>query len=113
MLVDARSATALIVDDHRVGGGQGGAGHPVVMAAQQQINRMRATRARRDKDSHYRPGGTAAGPIAQSRPPGTVSPVIRGRSGSLATGGSPGGLGPAAREPHLHAASVWPARAVQ
>ena len=84
-----------------------------MMAAQQQINRMRATRARRDKDSHGRPGGAATGPIAQSRPPGTVSLVIQGRSGSLAAGGPPGGLGPAAREPHLHATSVWPPRAVQ
>ena len=32
------SATAPVVNDHRAGGGQGGAGRPVVVAAQQQID---------------------------------------------------------------------------
>ena len=61
-----------------------------MVAAQQQINRVRASRGRRDKDSHYRPGGAAAGPITQSVRPGPGSLVIRGRSGSLAAGGPPG-----------------------
>jgi len=37
MLGDAGSAAAPVVHDHRAGDGQGGAGRPVVVAAQQQI----------------------------------------------------------------------------
>jgi hypothetical protein len=38
MLGGNGSATAPVVHDHRAGGGQGGAGRPVVVAAQQQID---------------------------------------------------------------------------
>jgi hypothetical protein len=38
MLGDDGSATAPVVHDHGAGGGQGGAGRPVVVAAQQQVD---------------------------------------------------------------------------
>jgi hypothetical protein len=38
ILGDDGSAPAPVVHDHRAGSGQGGAGRPVVVAAQQQIN---------------------------------------------------------------------------
>ncbi len=106
------SATAPVVNDHRAGGSQGGAGHPVVVAAQQQINRMPASRGGRDEDPHHRPGGAAAGPITQIVRPGPGSPVFGGRPGSLAAGGPPGLLGPAARKPHPHPASIRGLRAI-
>ena len=112
LLADAGSATAPVVDDHCAGGGQGGHGRPEVVAAQQEIHRMRASRSGRDEDPHHRPGGAAAGAITQSGRPGPVSLVIGRRSGSLVAGGPPGGLGAAAREPHPHETSVRQPRAV-
>ena len=112
ILGDDDSATAPVVNDHRAGGGQGGAGRPVVVAAQQQINRMRPCRGGRDEDPHYRPGGAAAGPITQIVRPGPGSPIFGGRSSRLAAGGPPGLLGPAARKPHPHPASIRGLRAV-
>ena len=92
LLADAGSATAPVVDDHCAGGGQGGHGRPEVVAAQQEIHRMRASRSGRDEDPHHRPGGAAAGAITQSGRPGPVSLVIGRRSGSLVAGGLPAAL---------------------
>jgi hypothetical protein len=75
MLVDGGSTNAPVVDDYCADGGQGGAGRPVVVAAQQEISRMRASRGGRDEDAHHRLGGAAAGAITQSgrfRPAGLV-----------------------------------------
>ena len=112
LLADGGSVTAPVVDDHCAGGGQGGHGRPEVVAAQQEIHRMRASRGGRDEDPHHRPGGAAAGAITQSGRPGPVSLVIGRRSGSLVARGPPGGLGPAARKPHPHETSVRQPRAV-
>jgi len=106
MLGDAGSAAAPVVHDHRADRGQGGAGGPVVVAAQQKINRMPAGRGGRDEDPHHRPGGAAAGPVTQIGPPGPGSPVIGGRSGSRAARRPAGLAGPAARKPHPHPASI-------
>ncbi len=111
-LADAGSTAAPVVDDHCAGGGQGGHGRPEVVAAQQEIHRMRASRGGRDEDPHHRPGGAAAGAITQSGRPGPVSPVIGRHSGGLVAGGPPGGLGPAVRKPHPHETSVRQPRAV-
>jgi len=92
MLADARSATTPVVNDHCAGGGQGAAGRPVVVAAQQQINRIRASRGGRDEDPDHRPGGAAAGAVTQSGRPVAVSLVVGCRSGS-----------PVVREPR-----TWP-----
>ena len=105
LLAAGGSTTAPVVDDHCAGGGQGGHGRPEVVAAQQEIHRMRASRGGRDKDPHHRPGGAAAGAITQSGRPGPVSLIIGRRSGSLVAGRPPGGLGPAARKPHPHETS--------
>ena len=55
----------------RARSGQSGPGHAVMMATQQQVNRMRPPRARRHDHPHYWPARTAAGPIlaAQRRAP--------------------------------------------
>ena len=111
-LADAGSTAAPVVDDHCAGGGQGGHGRPEVVAAQQEIHRMRASRDGRDEDPHHWPGGAAAGAITQSGRPGPVSPVIGRHSGGLVAGGPPGGLGPAVRKPHPHETSVRQPRAV-
>jgi len=102
MLADGGSTTAPVVHDHCAGGCQGGHGRPVVVAAQQQISRMRASRGGRDADPHHRPGGAAAGAITQIVRTEPVSLVVGRRSGNLVAGGPPGDLGPAARNPHPH-----------
>jgi len=112
MRVDAGSLTTPVVNDHCAGGRQGGAGRPEVVAAQQEINRMRASQGGRDEDPHHWPGGAAAGAITQSGPPGPASLVVWGRSGSL-TGGPAGGPGSAPRKSHPHQISVRQPRASQ
>ena len=95
MRVDAGFLTTPVVNDHCAGGCQGGAGRPEVVAAQQDINRMRASRGGRDENPHHWPGGAAAGTITQSGPPGPASLVVGVRPGRLADGG---GHGPAPRK---------------
>ena len=112
VLVDASSVTALVVNDHRAAGGQDGAGRPVVMAAQQEINRMRTSRGGRDEDAHHRPGRAAAGVIPQGGWPVPVS-LVFGRGSCHRVVGEPTRFGPAARKPHAHPASVGQPGAAQ
>ena len=120
ILADADALTP-VVNDQCANGGQGGAGHPVVVAAQQESNRMRASIAGRNEDPHHRSGGAAARTNTQSARPGPVSPVVGGRSGSLVVGGRSGSLvvggprcvlGPPTRKPDPHLASIGSPRAV-
>ena len=112
ILADAGSP-APVVNDHCANGGQGGTGHPVVVAAQQESSRVRASIAGRDADLHHRSGGAAAGTNTQSGGPGPVSPVVGRRFGNPVVGDPPGVLGPLARKPHPHLASVRQPRTVQ
>ena len=88
-LAGAGSAPAPVIHEHCADSGQGGKGRPVVVAAQQQVNGMPATRGGRDDYPYHRPGSAAAGTITQSRRPAPVSPVIRVRGRRPVVGGSP------------------------
>jgi len=82
---------ACLVNRDSVSGGQGGPGRQVVVAAQQQIHRMRALGRGRDEYPDYRPARAAAAAIGKARRP---------RPGSLEDGCPQVGLGFAGQEPH-------------
>jgi hypothetical protein len=84
---------ARLVEDNRPGFYQGSPGHAVVVAAQQQIDCMRAAKSGRDENLDDRPGRAAAGSVRRRRGPGPARTVI----------GQPcGRLGPAGWKPHPH-----------
>ena len=85
-----------VVVDSGAGGVQGGEAGPVVVAAQQQVYRVRAPAARGNNDRDHWPGRAAAGAVGKGEPPGPFRQLIVGRDGT-GTGG--------AREPTLHETS--------
>jgi hypothetical protein len=87
--------------DHGAGGGQGGAGRPVVVAAQQQVNRMQPARGRGHDDRDRRPGRTAARPVGNRQRPSQPRQFIV-QPGRAVTATMP--------EPASHVTSITPRR---
>ena len=67
-----------LVNRDGAGGGQGGPGPQVVVAAQQQVDRMRAFGGGRNEHPDHWPGRAAAAAISQARRPGPRSLVDGG-----------------------------------
>ena len=88
---------ACLVNRDSVGGGQGGPGRQVMVAAQQQVNRMRPLGGGRDEYRDHRPGRAATAAIGKARRPGP---------GGLVDGCPWIGLGFARQELHRRSAGA-------
>lgn len=78
-------------------GVQRGTAHPVVVTAQQQVRRSRASVGGWDDDRDHRPGRAAAGPVGVADGPGRSRRRIAGRGGTIAV---------MVREPAVHEATA-------
>ena len=92
-----------LVIDRGACGRQAGPGRTIVVAAQQQINRVRTGRCRWHHHRDHRPGGTATGASTHSKRPDPVTRVVH----------RPANYGPAVQKPRLHGKSVTRWRSVR
>ena len=95
--VVGRDQEACLVVDGRSSRVQGGAAGMVVVAAQQQVHRVRTARHRRHDNRDHRAGRAAAGPVGRRQPPAQrVQIIVQPGQVTIAT----------VREPALHDISI-------